>query len=115
MKHPHVLKKESMTRILSRALAIALLVTALTGCHGALRRVLHGRSCNKPQMYATAQSIAPLKVPAGVDPPDTHGALRIPALDEPAPPPRKLTDPCLDAPPPFSAPRPATKSLPSIS
>jgi len=39
--------------------------------------------------------------------PDTSQALRVPDLNEPAPPPRKKGDPCLDAPPPYSIPKPA--------
>ncbi|HTW37971.1 MAG TPA: hypothetical protein VMD49_05330 [Steroidobacteraceae bacterium] len=105
-----------MTRILACALAGAAVLSALAGCHsGAMRRIMQGKACNKPQMYSTAQSVPPLKAPAGIDPPDTHSALHIPPLDEPAPPPRKLTDPCLDTPPLFAAPRPSTKGVPSIS
>jgi len=87
---------------------------ALSGCHNGLKKMFHSKTCNKPQMYSSSQSIAPIRVPAGIDAPDTHASLRIPALNEPAPPPRKPTDPCLDAPPLFAAPRPATKSLPSL-
>jgi hypothetical protein len=120
---PQTTRTESKTATLYRALASAAVLAALAGCHnGLINRVFHAKECNKPQMYASAQSIPPLQVPVGIDPPDTHSTLRIPALNEPAPPPRKSTDPCLDAPPLFAAPRPratpappATKALPSIS
>jgi len=43
----------------------------------------------------------PLKIPSGLDAPDTTNALRLPPLNEPAPAPRKGKQPCLDEPPPF--------------
>ena len=73
---------------------------ALGGCHS-----LRGKSCNKPGAYASAQSVAPLKVPTGLDHPDTHSALKVPELNEPAPPPRGPKDPCLDEPPKFAVPK----------
>jgi hypothetical protein len=89
---------------LRRALLGAAAAVALAGCHHAIPRAFRAKDCNKPQPYDLARSIPPLKVPLGIDPPDTHGALRIPAYDEPAPPPRKLTAPCLDEPPSFLVP-----------
>jgi len=46
-------------------------------------------------------------VPPGLDAPDTTNALRLPVLNEPAPPPRGAKQPCLDEPPPFKVPQPA--------
>jgi hypothetical protein len=92
--------RRAHVRALVRA-AIVLAALALAGCH---RGILRGHACNKPQAYASAQSIPPLKVPPGIDAPDTHAALRIPDLNEPAPPPRSLREPCLDEPPPYAAP-----------
>lgn len=87
---------------LGGALACAAALLTLAACSGhGITRVLHENSCNKPQPYQRAKSIPPLKVPLGVDPPDTRGALRVPAYNEPAPPPRKLTAPCLSEPPSF--------------
>ncbi len=77
-------------------LGLAPLLLALGACH-----MLHGNSCHGPQPYVGANSVAPLKIPAGLDAPETGNALRIPALNEPAPPARKGKDPCLDEPPPF--------------
>lgn len=79
-----------------RLLWLMPLLLALDGC-----RTLRANSCHAPQPYASARSVAPLKIPAGLDSPDTTSALRIPALAEPAPPPRKGKEPCLDEPPPF--------------
>ncbi len=110
------------TRLLLRALChTALAITAavaLGGCHHLVPKAFRAKDCNKPQPYDLAQSIAPLRVPPGVDPPDTQGALRVPADNEPTPPPRKLTDPCLDEPPPFATtatpatPTPTTTATP---
>ena len=79
----------------------ALAPLLLGGCH-----ILHGGSCNNPQSYQGARSVAPLKIPAGLDAPDTANALRIPALNEPQPPPRQGKAPCLDAPPSFKVQKP---------
>lgn len=96
---------------LSRALVASVL--ALGGCAGhGITRVLHENACNKPQPYQRAGTVSPLRMPVGIDPPDTHGALRVPAYDEPVPPPRKLTDPCLDAPPSFVVSRPGVVEAP---
>ncbi|HET9391208.1 MAG TPA: hypothetical protein VFO44_16290 [Steroidobacteraceae bacterium] len=79
----------------------------LSGCHPlrALRNVRG--SCHDVQPYTKAQSIAPLRIPAGLDAPDTSNALHVPALNEPAPPPRGPKDPCLDSPPAFKVAKPA--------
>jgi uncharacterized lipoprotein len=88
---------------LPRIFAVLGLV-ALSGC-----RLLHHHgnynTCNDPQPYANARSIAPLKTPVGLTAPDTRSALRIPDLNEPTPPPRTRADPCLDTPPTFVVPK----------
>jgi hypothetical protein len=84
----------------------ALGLVALSGCHLFHRN--SGRSnntCNDPQPYAHAQSIAPLKTPVGLSAPDTRSALRIPDLNEPPPPARTRAEPCLDSPPTFVVPK----------
>ena len=87
---------------------LAGLAAGASGCHSLNPfKSMKGNACNKPgaAVYDQAGSIAPLKTPPGLDSPDTHGALRIPDLNEPAPPPRRPTDPCLDDPPPFATPK----------
>ena len=80
-------------------LSLAPLLLALGGC-----RSLHSfNSCHAHQAYMNEKSVAPLKIPPGLDTPDTTNALRLPALNEPEPPARKGRDPCLDEPPPFKA------------
>ena len=80
-------------RIAWTVIALAMLV--LPGC-GRLFKA----SCARPDDYARAVQNAPLKVPAGLDAPDTRTALPIPPLAEPERP-RTATDPCLDAPPKY--------------
>jgi hypothetical protein len=59
------------------------------------------KSCHASKApYMQAKSVPPLTVPSGLDSPDTTNALRLPALNEPPPPPRH-GGPCLDEPPPF--------------
>lgn len=91
-----------MKSVLRSGLVLAMVVL-LTGCH------LGGgaRACHKKQPYMAATSVAPLKIPPGLDLPDTTNALHIPELKEPVPPPRKGKDPCLDEPPSYKIVKPA--------
>lgn len=82
---------------------LAPLMLMLSGCHP-FRHFTY--ACHKHQPYMEANSIPSLKIPTGLDPPDTTNALRLPALNEPAPPPRKGQEPCLDEPPPFKVAKP---------
>jgi uncharacterized lipoprotein len=95
----------------SRATPLALcaaVLLALGGCN-TIHHLTHDNTCNKPQPYMAARSIAPLKIPGGLDAPDTSHALDVPKLDTPAPPPRGPKDPCLSAPPSFNVPQPNTR------
>jgi uncharacterized lipoprotein len=85
-----------------RLIASAIVVLALSAC-----RALTG-SCHDPAVYQQAQEAAPLKIPPGLEAPDTRNALKIPELGSPPPPPRKEGEPCLDAPPKYSVPRATT-------
>ncbi len=73
---------------------------------GGCRALRGANSCNKPQPYMAATSVPPLKIPAGLDAPDTANALKLPTLHEPAAP-RSKKDPCLDEPPSFKVSKPA--------
>jgi hypothetical protein len=55
-------------------------------------------SCNKPAAYSSAQEVPALKMPVGLDGPDTALALKIPPLAEPEAP-RGANAPCLEEPP----------------
>ncbi len=89
-----------------RFVSVLGLCAALVLCGGC--RVLRGaNSCHKPQPYMAASSVPPLKIPEGLDAPDTTNALKLPTLNEPPPPRRSSKDPCLDEPPPFKVAKPA--------
>jgi uncharacterized lipoprotein len=83
------------------ALSLSLL---LGGC-----KHLTGGGCNKPDGYAGAEDLPPLRIPTGLDGPDTRGALRIPELSEPEAP-RDPKGPCLEDPPPIAKPAAAPAS-----
>jgi uncharacterized lipoprotein len=85
------------------ALFSALLL-AVSGCK-TIHHITHDDSCNKPEPYQRATSIAPLAIPQGMSTPDTSHALDVPPLNEPAPPPRTVKDPCIYAPPSFNTPQ----------
>jgi len=79
-------------------LSLCLVAAALlAGCSRGVRN-----DCNKPQLYAQAPNQAPLRIPAGLDAANTRASLRIPELNQPEPPARKLSDSCLDEPPRFN-------------
>jgi uncharacterized lipoprotein len=88
-----------MTRILKTALGIGALLAA-AGCHSG------GVVCEKPGIYTLAQSSPPLKIPVGLEQPNTSQALKIPELNTPEPPARRKGDACLDEPPKYTNPTP---------
>ncbi|MEO7773932.1 MAG: hypothetical protein ABIT36_09855, partial [Steroidobacteraceae bacterium] len=53
----------------TRWLIVAVLLLGVTGCG----RVFSS-NCSKPAIYASAQSLPPLKVPTDLDAPDRRGA-----------------------------------------
>lgn len=85
----------------------AVALVGLTACHPLQRLRGSGVACHDTKPYMRAGSIAPLKIPTGLDTPDTASALHIPPLTAPTPPERKKNDPCLDQPPPFNVPKQA--------
>ncbi len=82
----------------------------MSGC----ARLLHGFApdCHKPQEYQRAVQKPPLRVPPGLDTPNTQGALVIPAV-ELAPPPPGRHEACLDAPPRYKPAPPNKAASPS--
>ncbi len=90
---------------LDRAILLIAAATLMSGCH----LVRPGATdCHSPQEYQRAAQVAPLKVPAGLDTPNTQGALVIPTV-ELAPPPPGPHDACLDIPPRYK-PAPPNKA-----
>lgn len=80
-----------------RASMIALVIcaAALSASCGLFRP---DQSCHKTQDYESSGSIARLKVPAGLNAPDTRDALVVPPIGAPEAP-RSQSDGCLDEPP----------------
>jgi uncharacterized lipoprotein len=79
--------------------------TLLSGCHIVSRL---NPDCHTKQEYQRAAQMAPLKVPEGLDSPNTQGALVIPTV-ELAPPTPGPKDACLDLPPRYT-PAPPNKA-----
>jgi len=83
-------------------LLLCFTVAALPGC-SLFHRHGSAAGCREPTLAATAATLPPLRVPAGMSAPDTHNAVRIPSLDEPEPS-RPRSAPCLSMPPSFAVP-----------
>jgi hypothetical protein len=62
-----------------------------------------GGACHKTQPHQTAGNLPPLKMPSGLDGPNTAGSMKIPEVAEPELP-LDPDGPCLDAPPAITAP-----------
>ena len=87
-------------RTLLTVCVLAVVVCATSGCNP-FRRSHADAVCKGPEGYADAASVPALKIPAGLESPDTRQALRIPDLNTPEPPRRKQSQGCLDEPPPY--------------
>jgi uncharacterized lipoprotein len=88
---------------------VALLCAGVFLLLGGCKAMRGGGACNKPQPYMGAKSVPPLKIPQGLDAPDTASALKLPTLNEPVAP-RSKKDPCLDEPPSFKLTKPAPQA-----
>ena len=90
---------------LMRIIGIWGAASLVGGCHFVHRL---NPDCHTKQEYQQSQQVAPLKVPQGLDSPNTKEALVIPAVDlaPPAPGPK---DQCLDTPPRYK-PAPTNKA-----
>jgi uncharacterized lipoprotein len=91
----------SLDRILLLVAASAL----MSGCHFFAKL---NPDCHSPQEFQHALSAPPLKVPAGLDSPNTAGALVIPTVAD-APPPPGPHDTCFDIPPHYQ-PAPSNRA-----
>jgi uncharacterized lipoprotein len=90
---------------LDRVLMLVAAAALMSGCH------MFGKSksaCHSNEEYLRAAQVPPLKVPAGLDSPNTQGALVIPTVDLALPPPGPK-DACLDNPPRYK-PAPPNKA-----
>jgi uncharacterized lipoprotein len=90
---------------LDRVLILIAAATLASGCHLFSKLT---PDCHTPQEYQRAGQVPPLKVPPGLDSPNTKDALVIPTV-ELAPPPPGPKDACLDVPPRYQ-PAPTNKA-----
>jgi uncharacterized lipoprotein len=94
-----------MMKALTLGLTLAaVLVTA--GCNPFRRNSAEAELCKDALGYAKSEEGTNLKVPPGLEAPDTRGALRIPDLNVPEPPPRTKEQGCLDQPPSYTVAKP---------
>ena len=95
---------------LDRFFMLIAATALMSGCHLFSKLT---PDCHTPQEYQRAGQVAPLKVPDGLDSPNTQGALVIPTVGVSPPPPGKK-DACLDVPPRYVAapPNKAASELP---
>jgi uncharacterized lipoprotein len=84
---------------LDRVLVLIAASALMSGCHIFTKL---NPDCHVKQEYQHALSAPPLMVPAGLDSPNTSGALVIPAVAD-APPPPGPQDACYDVPPRYKA------------
>jgi uncharacterized lipoprotein len=90
---------------LDRFLMLIAASALMSGCH--LFSKLNP-DCHSKQEYQHALSAQPLKVPPGLDSPNTAGALVIPPVTD-VPPPPGPKDTCYDVPPRYK-PAPPNKA-----
>lgn len=102
---PHLMNNALKKGTLCFAL---LAVVATAGCNPFRRNSGEAALCREPTAgYAQAAEAPTLRVPPGLQAPDTRNALRIPDLNTPEPPPRTKEQGCLDQPPPYTVTKPA--------
>lgn len=93
---------------LARWLMMGAILVAVSGC-----QFLRARTgCHADQPYMHARQLPPLRVPAGLDAPNTAASLVIPEAGNDYPP-RGPKDACLDEPPSYKVqtankPKPGT-------
>jgi uncharacterized lipoprotein len=90
---------------LDRVMLVVAAAALTSGCHIFSKLT---PDCHRAQEYQRAGQAAPLKVPPGLDSPNTKDALIIPTV-ELAPPPPGPKDACLDIPPRYK-PAPSNKA-----
>jgi len=91
---------------------LAAVVIALAGLTASCGIFHPAKGCDKkPQAYESSQSIARLRIPPGLDAPDTKEALMIPEVSAPEAP-HTATGGCLDEPPEYRSETPASPASP---
>jgi hypothetical protein len=85
-------------------IGIVALAALSSGCFGR-----DGLRCEDSARYSSSTSVAPLRIPGELTPPDQSGALRVPpGIDAPLPP--QEPGHCLEIPPDFVGGQPAASS-----
>jgi opacity protein-like surface antigen len=84
------------------AAVCALMLLATGGCASLHHRKSKSSTphCPEPAISPDVKNMPPLRVPPGLDAPDTRNAIKVPPLTEPQLA-RAPTDPCLSSPPSF--------------
>ena len=95
----------------SRTILVAGTAALMSGCHFFSKLT---PDCHTRQEYEHARQTAPLKVPDGLDAPNTQGALVVPVVDV-APPAPGPKDQCLDVPPRYVPSAPNKAGSPTAS
>ena len=85
-------------RTLGLTASIGLALLAVAGCSSKHRD--RASSCRETTEVTQAKNLPALKVPPGLDTPDTRNAIKVPELNEPERP-RGPHDPCLSQPPSY--------------
>jgi uncharacterized lipoprotein len=98
---------------LDRVLILIAAAALMSGCHLFSKLT---PDCHTPQEYQRAREVGSLKVPAGLDSPNTQSALVIPNVPL-APPPPGPRDACLDIPPRYkpAPPNKAASEMPTVA
>ena len=86
-----------------RVLACALALLPATGCVWMRHGHKSAPQCREPAITGDTRNFPPLRVPPGLDAPDTRNAIQVPPLPETARA-RLPGDPCLTDPPSFGGP-----------
>lgn len=82
------------------AAACALGLIAVSGCASFHHQKTKKPHCPEPAVSGDVKNMPPLRVPAGLDAPDTRNAIKVPPLSEPEVA-RAASAPCLSSPPSF--------------
>ncbi len=82
------------------AVVCALGLLAASGCASLRHGKPKGPHCPEPALTGDVKNMPPLRVPTGLDAPDTRNAVKVPPLPEPQVA-RAPDAPCLSAPPSF--------------
>lgn len=97
----------SRAKVCMMVVLLAAAVSVTAGCNPFRDKASKANElCKEPEALKTTPDNPALKIPAGLESPDTRNALRIPPLNTPVPPTRTKGQGCLDEPPSFVIAKP---------